>query len=254
MSSSEVALRNEIYDAFAGVTREGGISWGEATRQALAHDEWMEGVEKPDHMFHGRDISWRDFQDYYDRWLDSASEEDTQSVDGYPDFSPELMAEIDARNPRKNSDLESSFHDRDTRWADIIEDPEWCIEGEQGGIHWVDSIARRYYLPAALIRCLDDPGSFEFAPELTCHRPGAPGSEFMGGLDDCVARFEEGWSALDKRQKLCVKAFVKFKMDLEKERYQTILDMVELMPKEPTDLFLRSLPWRRAYLGYWVNV
>jgi hypothetical protein len=43
-------------------------------------------------------------------------------------------------------------------------------------------------------------------------------------------------------------------MDVEQDHYQNIFEIMEAMPKDPDDLFLRSLPWRRAYLNYWVNV
>jgi hypothetical protein len=109
-------LTQEIYDAFDGVTREGGISWGDATRKAIAHDEWMEEGDKPEYVFHGRDITWRDFHDYHSRWLECANEEERQSVEGYPDFTPELMARVDAQVPREAHN-DTPFHDRDVQWS-----------------------------------------------------------------------------------------------------------------------------------------
>jgi hypothetical protein len=66
---------------------------------------------------------------------------------------------------------------------DLVDDPEWDLDCDSGGIHWVDPIARRYYLPAALVRSLKDLSSFDIAPVLTCRRHGDLGSEFFPDVD-----------------------------------------------------------------------
>ena len=212
-------LTQEIYDSFDGVSREGGISWSEASCRATTHDQWMEYAK---------------------------SRPEGEEILTYPDFPQEFKTETEGKN---FDDL--PFHDRDLQWPELVDDVEWEGFTERGRFFHVDPVARRYYLPAALIRSLREDSSPYLAIILTAlHDFPIP-----EGLPDPLEEFGNRWSALNERQRICVNAFVKFNMDIEGAIHDARLaHIIHLIPEQTRESMLKYLPWRRAYLSYWVSV
>ena len=44
--------------------------------------------------------------------------------------------------------------DRDGHWMQLVDDPAWALSVMGGGFAFLDAIGFRYYLPAAMVRCL----------------------------------------------------------------------------------------------------
>lgn len=94
LSLERDSILKEIDVAFAGVTREGGISWSEA----VALDNY-------------------------------GTDEECQ---------------------------EARAKDKDISWKELVTDPHWRPLPGVGGFSFLDAIGFRYYLPAAMIRTLED--------------------------------------------------------------------------------------------------
>lgn len=152
----------QIYEAFKGVTRAGGISWSE-----------------------------------------------TFVIDDYG--SEEECAAARAR-------------DTDTKWEELVDDPGWVLYDGIGGFSFIDTIGFRYYLPAAMIRCIR---SGEETGSLCFHLTLPPEGD---KLRDWSA---QKWSLLDRKQRLAVKRFVRY--------------MEAVVP-----FFAHS--WREAHESYWAGV
>jgi hypothetical protein len=52
--------------------------------------------------------------------------------------------------------LEARARDRDTAWEELVDDDHWKHDGAGCNFPFLDPIGVRYYLPAAMIRCLRD--------------------------------------------------------------------------------------------------
>ncbi|RYG27150.1 hypothetical protein EON82_00390 [bacterium] len=106
------------------------------------------------------------------------------------------------------------------RWTDVAEDPEWAPGHRLGAWSSLDPVGFRFYLPAAMLRCLRGGASLG-----VCHALTLP----MYGDDEiCHHR----WSLLDEAQRACVRRFAEFMRDLahengdegEREAWQDALD------------------------------
>ena len=51
---------------------------------------------------------------------------------------------------------EARAQDRDTSWMELVDDPAWICEPGVGGFSFIDAQGFRYYIPAAIIRCIRD--------------------------------------------------------------------------------------------------
>jgi hypothetical protein len=191
------AVRREIETAFAGVAREGGISWGEAYAVLLAEDR-----EKPA-------LYRREYDDPF-----------------YP------------------------FHDRERGWLELVGDPDWKTSN---GFTKLDPIAMRYYLPAAMMRSLDDRQDIEIAYPLMRRNfrddPRWP-------EDEERERFLHKWSALSDVQRRSVKNFLFCMLEVEVYGAEAILRDLRLPRDEaPAGFYVDRLqPWLSAYEQYWENL
>lgn len=122
-------LREEIYEAFANVSRIGGVSWSEA------------------------------------RVIDS-----DYLVDGSPEF--------------------------DSRWEDLVNDHKWNPESGVGGFPFLDSIGTKYYLPAALVRALDNIWVERLEMALMPEGRIAKSNDFDNRQRTCIKRFVQYMSVV----------------------------------------------------------
>ena len=216
------AIHREIEEAFSGVSREGAISWRQASENSIAHDEWMEvNATKPEDLFKGRDITWRQL---------------THEIAGDEESG-------------ESGDPEELFHDQDKCWQDLVEDWQWKMSPEHGGFSYLDPVGFRYYLPAAIIMSLADPECFEISTTLTIP------NDSIGDFDWHVYKLEK-WSGLNERQRSCVKRFVAYKMAVaDAKRGARFKDIQpDLIDLNVMEIMKSHEPWRRAYQSYWVGI
>ncbi|RYG46715.1 hypothetical protein EON79_09410 [bacterium] len=130
------ALLAHIEEVFAGVGREGGVSWSEA-----------------------------EVRDMYG--------------------TPEDQAKARAQ-------------DREAGWQSLVDDPKWRPTCGVGGWTFLDAVGFRYYLPAAMIRCVQT-GNDE-------------GIEDHLRLEDGKFRefTAEKWALLNLDQRRCIRRFLEY--------------------------------------------
>ena len=170
-------LIEEIHAAFAGVSRTGGVSWGES----FVHDLYG--------------------------------------------------------NP---GNLPGAFPDSDKNWTELVHEPEWDPSPGVGGFSFMDPIGFRYYLPAAMIRCLMsgiDEG-IQFHLTLEAPNPKVPFSR------DTRPYNLEQWSALDQRQRSCVRDFLQLMVRLS--RYQD--------EDDPCSSGFDTKEWQETLDSYWSGI
>jgi len=88
--------------------------------------------------------------------------------------------------------------DVESGWQELVDDHSWTSEVGVGGWNFLDAIGFRYYLPAAMVRCV---------------RSGYDqGIEFQFELPKFwLRKYTLGkWSALNIEQQVCVKHFLQF--------------------------------------------
>jgi hypothetical protein len=112
--------------------------------------------------------------------------------------------------------------DTDTHWTELVDDPTWDPDTSYGGWSFLDPIGFRYYLPVAMIRGVNCGSSGLWSGPLTL-----PNDHFrLWTLNK--------WSALDRRQRLCVARFVRY-----------------MMLRGENDPIGFASCWRKAYESYW---
>lgn len=219
-----------IKEAFAGVSRVDGMSWGQSAEASLEAERWIEeNCPKPEELFKGRDITWRQ--------LELEGSEDASEAADEP--SP-------------------SFHDRDQTWQDLIDDPEWHPGRGRGGFAYLDTNVRRYYLPAAMIRSLRDPEECTVGYALTSiHHTG-----YRQVLRTAVSEepethrlsFKAKWAALDEHQIRCVRRFLEYKLALGQDAFEEFLRDAAGFGASENDLALvreaHLNPWKPARLSW----
>ncbi|MFG0282814.1 MAG: DUF6714 family protein [Phycisphaerales bacterium JB039] len=124
---------------------------------------------------------------------------------------------------------EARASDTDRRWMELVDDPEWDPEEGWGSacFHFLDPIGFRYYLAAWMMRILRRSSSgYGLIYHLTLP-------------DDEQSRRSqvEQWSALDRKQRLFVTRFLRFK----------VAETEAQLAGFPMD----SADWRRAVDSYW---
>ncbi|MBX3381197.1 MAG: hypothetical protein KF805_13970 [Phycisphaeraceae bacterium] len=144
MEARKKALIAEVYAAFEGVSREGGVSWSQA-----------------------------------------------YVVDNYGD---------------ENSYAAAGQEDVDNQWEELVSDESWLADGIGGGFAFLDPIGFRYYLPAAMIRELNEHASSGIERYLNLPPRGAKGRD---------SHLKQR-ALLNERQGRCTAAFVRFAIDREK--------------------------------------
>ncbi|MGV3618043.1 MAG: DUF6714 family protein [Fimbriimonas sp.] len=167
----------EIYAAFAGVTREGGVSWSEA----IAKDLYL----APEECRAAREL------------------------------------------------------DREGSWKELADDPGWEYGGCGGAWAFLDPIGFRYYLPAAMIRCIrkDEDSDFAFSLRI-------PGPDEPFTAPDAFQGYMEKWSALDLRQRRCVKRFLRYMVRIGETRPAPEASTFESLTEQ----------WQTALDSYWERV
>ena len=118
--------------------------------------------------------------------------------------------------------------DIDRHWSDLIDNSEWQDTGI-GGFSFLDPIAIRYYLPAAMIRTMNDDWNGDLTFRLTIPaNPSNPRHHLRRG------NFALGsLSLLDDRQCRCIARFIKYMI----ARDETASDF--------------ESEWRNVYESYW---
>jgi len=93
---------------------------------------------------------------------------------------------------------EARAKDRDTRWQDVLDDPNWNPDRGVGGWSFLDAIGFRYYLPAAMV--------------LAVRQGWDVGILFYLNLPEGDLREwkHDKWSMLNLRQRLCVRRFLQY--------------------------------------------
>lgn len=94
---------------------------------------------------------------------------------------------------------EARANDTELHWTDLVKDEKWNPDCGVGGWSFIDAIGFRYYLPAAMIRCL--------RTRLDCgiqdHLELPPRDNQL--YDHALSK----WSALDDSQRSCVARFIR---------------------------------------------
>jgi hypothetical protein len=88
--------------------------------------------------------------------------------------------------------------DREEDWRQLVDDPGWVVDPGSGGFYFLDPIGFRYYLPAAMVRCVVSGQDEGVLPHLTVY----PGQSSRPPLAQ--------WSRLDMRQRRCVARFLRY--------------------------------------------
>jgi len=127
------------------------------------------------------------------------------------------------------------FTDRDRNWHELVADPEWVVDPGIGGFAFLDAIAFRYYLPAALMRCVLSGADEGVLFHLTLDAERRPDRRL------------EKWSRLDERQKRCVARFLRYMRAREVERDGQFRS-------QPPDWWdpayeAQGVPWNPAWAG-----
>jgi len=95
------------------------------------------------------------------------------------------------------------FHDKDERWEDLVDDEDWQPEELSGGFAYLDAVTARYYLPAAMIKSIDQGTD--------------AGIQFWLDHDRKTLMSQSGlmqrWSALNDEQRAAVVDFMKYMTD-----------------------------------------
>lgn len=133
-----------------------------------------------------------------------------------------------------------SYHDRDQSWLDLVTDPEWDPWGGVGGFSFLDPAGFRYYLPAAMIRCLMsgiDEG-IQFHLTLKAPNPKIPFSRDMRPYT------LEQWSGLDQRQRFCVRDFIELMLRISSHLDESNLFAAGLDTQE----------WQKTLDSYWSGI
>lgn len=135
----------DIYKAFEGVTRDGGVSWTES--------------------------------------------------DAIDDYADEIECEI-ARS-----------RDTDKSWTELVEDPLWSPDSG-GDFCFLDPIGFRYYLPAAMMRAINQLKAICLPFHLTIRDAQDIGQREL--------RLDQ-WSLLNRDQRHCVVRFLNFMSDADNQ-------------------------------------
>jgi hypothetical protein len=101
---------------------------------------------------------------------------------------------------------EARASDADKSWTELVDDESWLPYPGVGGFHFVDKIGFRYYIPAAMMKCIASGEDEGIAFVLTMRYPG-----------DRRA-YGERWSLLDERQCGCVARFLRYMIEVASSR------------------------------------
>ncbi len=184
LAARQAALRDEIAKAFEGVSRVGGVSWGQSQVISLSG--------RPDDAYQG--VCRRG-----------------------PKFRPlgVIHDEIGIRP--------LAFSDHDTTWQDLVNDPAWEAETQDGGFDFLDAIGFRYYVPAAMTRGINRP------------EKGLPVTALSFEPEELRKLRPFQWSLLNRPQRDAVRSYLHF--------------MIELTDSGD---FYSNHPWKSALYGHWI--
>jgi hypothetical protein len=93
---------------------------------------------------------------------------------------------------------QAKLKDRDRRWQDLVDDPNWESSPGIGGWSFLDPIAFRYYLPAAMVRSI----RFGYDVGVLFH--------LHLSSPDLIEDTREKWSELDLPQRHCVRRYLEY--------------------------------------------
>lgn len=118
--------------------------------------------------------------------------------------------------------LKARKEDKDKDWHELLRDPKWQPDSGHGGWAFLDPIGFRYYLPAAMIRSVQQGYDAGISFWLTLAKGRG------GDLED--------WSKFTPKQRYCVRSFVLYMLSASKEEESECGD------------------WRLAFESYWSRV
>lgn len=124
-----------------------------------------------------------------------------------------------------------ALRDQDTEssWTELPDDPDWDLTMGTGGLSFLDPIAFRYYLPAAMVVAVET-GDYE------------PLDFHLRLPKDFLRDYKlSQWSLFDESQRSCVRHFIEYMMRM----YANGFDAVSEIGRKD---------WRRVYDSYWKDV
>jgi hypothetical protein len=144
-------------------------------------------------------------------------------------------SEMHDRGASEKECLEARQADKEVGWEELANDTEWEPFPGTGGFIFLDAIGFRYYLPAAMVKCLRaeywGSGILEFHLDLP----------MMWQRNYTLKQ----WSKLQTAEIQCVCVFLKCMIAIENEQ--------SMAPDcTPWGEFWSS--WDHAYRSYWVNL
>lgn len=93
-------------------------------------------------------------------------------------------------------------------WDRFATDTGWCVSPGIGGFTFLDPIGYRFYLPAAMIRCMTDPHADDSTGCMPYHLT----------LSEEFEHYKlDQWSLLNDRQRQCAARFVRWMATVEQE-------------------------------------
>lgn len=113
--------------------------------------------------------------------------------------------------------------DQEDCWEDLVDDPTWEPETDAAAFSFLDRIGTRYYLPAAMIRCVRSGRDEGIQLYLTL------------STDNLRDWHLEKWSLLDIRQRQCIRRFLLFMVAASRVAIAEIEARI----------------WQHAYDSYW---
>jgi hypothetical protein len=121
-------------------------------------------------------------------------------------------------------------------WQDLVDEPSWDPSyGGDGSWAFLDPIGFRYYLPAAMTRCVKtgEPRDLRWLLQLS---PREGGRRVL----------DERWSRLDASQRRCIRRFLRYMVALDE--HQDAQDQPDWW--EPS-FGTSAEEWRKALADYW---
>jgi len=137
-------------------------------------------------------------------------------------FVRDMYGTEDEQQAARLSDLDGS-------WEELVDDPNWDPDAGVGGWNFLDVFSIRYYLPAAMVRCIrsgkDEGILYHLTYNSTC------------------------WAALNGAQHKCVKRFLRYMVDLYENDW---IDPATGEKESGWKYFVQS--WRDALATNWSGI
>lgn len=97
--------------------------------------------------------------------------------------------------------------DPDRHWSELVDDKNWVPLCGVGGFSFLDAIGFRYYLPAAMKRCIASGQDEGIQFHLT-----------YDGSEEALAYIKGQHRLLDDRQRRCIARFLQYMFEISREQ------------------------------------